>query len=238
MKASTLVLSVAVMSLTACSSLKYERRVAELTENRQDMSNWNLYQVRAWPKGTMPEDFSSPSDFYTKKVEAQCLASFSDGAKSIQSQLNNPGNGLDYKKYKLAQAEAKVVMDYAEQCADDLGADAHFRLVHEEKNSWYDLEGWVKTSRYYDKYRKLAAKDLVKAKERDRETTATVLGVMAVGAAAMAAGYSAGAGGGSSYVNPNQHWVSGYYRSDGTYVPGHWRTDPNRVCYDNINGCR
>ena len=27
--------------------------------------------------------------------------------------------------------------------------------------------------------------------------------------------------------------VRGHYRSDGTYVPGHWRSDPNSTTLDN-----
>lgn len=28
-------------------------------------------------------------------------------------------------------------------------------------------------------------------------------------------------------------WVSGYYRKDGTYVSGYWRTEPNEYKWDN-----
>lgn len=30
-------------------------------------------------------------------------------------------------------------------------------------------------------------------------------------------------------------WVDGYVRKDGTYVPGHWRTDPNGTRNDNYS---
>jgi hypothetical protein len=30
-------------------------------------------------------------------------------------------------------------------------------------------------------------------------------------------------------------WVNGYYRSDGAYVQGHYRTDPNTFLYDNYS---
>jgi hypothetical protein len=30
-------------------------------------------------------------------------------------------------------------------------------------------------------------------------------------------------------------WVNGYTRKDGTYVPGHWRTDPNGTKDDNYS---
>ena len=41
----------------------------------------------------------------------------------------------------------------------------------------------------------------------------------------------------AQWVNPNQHYVKPYVRSDGTYVRGHMRTNPNGVCWDNLNGC-
>ena len=37
---------------------------------------------------------------------------------------------------------------------------------------------------------------------------------------------------GYAQVNPNNHYVSGYYRSDGTYVEGHYRTNPNYTNQD------
>ena len=30
-------------------------------------------------------------------------------------------------------------------------------------------------------------------------------------------------------------WVDGYYRADGTYVPGHYRTTPNGTAADNYS---
>jgi hypothetical protein len=30
-------------------------------------------------------------------------------------------------------------------------------------------------------------------------------------------------------------WVDGYYRSNGTYVPGHYRSDANGLGYDNYS---
>lgn len=30
-------------------------------------------------------------------------------------------------------------------------------------------------------------------------------------------------------------WVNGYYRSDGTYVQGHYRSNPNGLRYDNYS---
>ena len=38
---------------------------------------------------------------------------------------------------------------------------------------------------------------------------------------------------GYGQVNPNHHYVNGYYRSDGTYVQGHYRTNPNSTNRDN-----
>lgn len=36
-------------------------------------------------------------------------------------------------------------------------------------------------------------------------------------------------------VNPNNHYVNGYYRSNGTYVQGHYKTDPNSTVNDNYS---
>ena len=36
-------------------------------------------------------------------------------------------------------------------------------------------------------------------------------------------------------VNPNHHYVKGYHRSDGTYVKGHYRTNPNNTNRDNYS---
>jgi len=36
-------------------------------------------------------------------------------------------------------------------------------------------------------------------------------------------------------VNSNYHYVEGYTRSDGTYVKGHYRTDPNHTNTDNYS---
>jgi hypothetical protein len=44
--------------------------------------------------------------------------------------------------------------------------------------------------------------------------------------------------GGSANVNPDQTYVGQYRRRDGTEVRGHWRTNPNDTCLDNIRGCR
>ena len=44
--------------------------------------------------------------------------------------------------------------------------------------------------------------------------------------------------GGSANVNPDQTYVEQYRRRDGTVVHGHWRTNPNETCLDNIRGCR
>lgn len=44
--------------------------------------------------------------------------------------------------------------------------------------------------------------------------------------------------GGGGGVNPEQTHVESYHRRDGTVVRGHWRTNPNETCLDNIGGCR
>ena len=36
-------------------------------------------------------------------------------------------------------------------------------------------------------------------------------------------------------VNPNNHYVNPYHRKDGTYVPGHFRTNPNNTNRDNYS---
>ena len=38
--------------------------------------------------------------------------------------------------------------------------------------------------------------------------------------------------------NNNKYYVQPYYRRDGTYVTGHYKTTPNSYCSDNIRGCR
>lgn len=38
-----------------------------------------------------------------------------------------------------------------------------------------------------------------------------------------------------SQINPNHHYVSGYYRSNGTYVQGYYRTNPNYTNRDNYS---
>jgi hypothetical protein len=45
-------------------------------------------------------------------------------------------------------------------------------------------------------------------------------------------------GGSGAGVNPDQTHVESYHRRDGTVVRGHWRTNPNETCLDNIRGCR
>jgi hypothetical protein len=40
---------------------------------------------------------------------------------------------------------------------------------------------------------------------------------------------------GSGYVNPSYHWTGAYYRRDGTYVPGHYQTNPNGTKLDNYS---
>ncbi len=40
---------------------------------------------------------------------------------------------------------------------------------------------------------------------------------------------------GGGYVNPNYHWVNPYYTAAGTYVPGHYQTNPNGTMLDNYS---
>lgn len=37
----------------------------------------------------------------------------------------------------------------------------------------------------------------------------------------------------TTFVYAQDVWVDGYYRSDGTYVRGHWRSAPNQYRWDN-----
>jgi hypothetical protein len=39
----------------------------------------------------------------------------------------------------------------------------------------------------------------------------------------------------SGYVNPNYHYVHPYHRRNGTTVPGHYQTNPNRTKCDNYS---
>lgn len=38
-----------------------------------------------------------------------------------------------------------------------------------------------------------------------------------------------------SLLAQGEHWVNGYRKNDGTYVPGHWRTNPNSTRNDNYS---
>jgi hypothetical protein len=42
---------------------------------------------------------------------------------------------------------------------------------------------------------------------------------------------------GGANVNSDQTHIDQYRRRDGTVVRGHWRTNPNETCLDNIRGC-
>jgi hypothetical protein len=61
-----------------------------------------------------------------------------------------------------------------------------------------------------------------------QDNTALVVASLAVVALAV----------GGANVNPDQTYVGQYRRRDGTVVRGHWRTNPNETCLDNIRGCR
>lgn len=62
-----------------------------------------------------------------------------------------------------------------------------------------------------------------------QDNTALVVASLAVVAIAI---------GGGANVNSDQTHVGQYRRRDGTVVRGHWRTNPNETCLDNIRGCR
>jgi hypothetical protein len=47
--------------------------------------------------------------------------------------------------------------------------------------------------------------------------------------------HSSGSLRGSGYVNPSYHYVRPYYRRDGTYIPGHYQTNPNDTKLDNYS---
>ena len=38
------------------------------------------------------------------------------------------------------------------------------------------------------------------------------------------------------YQSPGEHYVSPYRKSNGTYVNGYWRTNPNHTTFDNYSG--
>jgi hypothetical protein len=48
-------------------------------------------------------------------------------------------------------------------------------------------------------------------------------------------GHSSGHSQGSGHVNSGSHYVHGYTRGDGTYVPGHYATNPNSTPNDNYS---
>jgi hypothetical protein len=73
----------------------------------------------------------------------------------------------------------------------------------------------------------------VEAKSQVANEQADTTAIVASLAVILAAGAAA-----SANVNPNQTYVQPYVRHDGTPVRGHWRTDPNDTCLDNIRGCR
>jgi hypothetical protein len=62
-----------------------------------------------------------------------------------------------------------------------------------------------------------------------QDNTALVVASLAVVAVAV---------GGGANVNSDQTHIDQYRRRDGTVVRGHWRTNPNETCLDNIRGCR
>jgi hypothetical protein len=45
------------------------------------------------------------------------------------------------------------------------------------------------------------------------------------------------ANGGSFTKVSGYHWVNPYFRSDGTFVRGHMRGNPDGLCFNNLSGC-
>ena len=41
----------------------------------------------------------------------------------------------------------------------------------------------------------------------------------------------------ASFLVAGTHWVSPYFRKDGTFVRGHLRTNPDGFCWNNFSGC-
>jgi hypothetical protein len=55
-----------------------------------------------------------------------------------------------------------------------------------------------------------------------------IMGIIFFGLTGVASAQDYGTG-----SNPENHYVNGYNRSNGTYVPPHYQTNPNGSTYDN-----
>lgn len=61
----------------------------------------------------------------------------------------------------------------------------------------------------------------------------TAMALSVTAASAQYLGHSHGGWGYGTGSNPSSHYVRPYTRSDGTYVGGHYQTNPNGTQYDN-----
>lgn len=235
-----IIASTALVSLTACSSMAVERKIAGYESAKSDLMKYSQHQVLAWNEGVEERTKSNTSPYKTEIVTNKCASGFRGPANSIMRSLSS-GDSFSYEVYVIARDIASEITSDFNQCSSDYDAIAEYRFNHSENDEWITITDWVKQMRGYDYHRKLALIDLEKAREKDADFKSTLGVITAVGVAAAAVAaaayntsYSTPA---TSYTNPNRHWVNGYFRDDGTYVQGHWRTNPNNTCLDNLNGC-
>lgn len=238
--AKTAVASAAIVSLTACSSMAIEKKISRYESAKNNIVKYSQHQILAWSDKTPRRVPSNISTKKTESVKAECSPSVRRAANDIMEKLSS-GDSFTYEEYANSRDTATKISEDFNQCADSKNAVAEYRLVHTEKDDWITISEWVEKMRVYDYRRKLALNELEDAREKDASIkqvigAAAIIGIAAAAAASAAYGnnYTAPATG---QTNSNRHWVSGYYRSDGTYIPGHWRTNPNNTCLDNINGC-
>ncbi|GHE22826.1 hypothetical protein [Halomonas urumqiensis] len=235
-----LIASTALVSLTACSSMAIERKIAGYDDAKSDLMKYNQHQVLAWDVGVEEKTKSNSSQPKTELIKSECADDFSRNANNVMNSLSFR-DSISYNLFAINRDAASEATSEFEKCASDYNAIAEYRYVHSEKNEWVTINEWVRQMRSYDYQRKLALGELEEARENDASLKRTIGVITAVGVAAAAAASAAHntsyAAPISSYTNSNRHWVNSYFRTDGTYVPGHWRTNPNDTCLDNINGC-
>ena len=231
----------ACVSLTACSSMGLERNITGYDNAKSDLMKYNKHQVLAWNEETEEKSQFNSSPYKTEVVISECAAAFREPATNIMSNLSS-GNSFSYSEYMTARDSAAGITTEFNNCASKYDAIAEYRFSHSENAEWIAITDWVQQMRGHDFNRKMAIKELEEAREKDASLRKTIgviaaVGVAAVAVAAAAANDNNYGAPASSYTNSNQHWVNSYYRADGTYVPGHWRSNPNGTCLDNINGC-
>jgi len=237
-----LFISMACISLTACSSMGMQQNITDLNKAKTDLIKYNQHQVLAWNEGTQERSQFNSSPYKAEIITNECAPSFREPATVIIKNLT-AGSSFSYEEYATARDTAAEITTEFSNCASNLDAIAEYRFVHSENDEWITINDWVKQMRNNDFDRTVAIDNLNKAREKDASIRKTIGVITAVGLAAVAVAaaaandnnYSAPAA--SSYTNSNRHWVNSYYRADGTYVPGHWRSNPNGTCLDNINGC-